>query len=209
MIEALKDKWFALASKYSFSEILATELWNELIKNYSHKSRHYHNLSHIDNMINQAEIIQDSIANYDAFLLAIWYHDIIYKSSKNDNEEKSANFCKNKLKSLKVDEKTIENVQELILSTKKHQIILSNNNDNAYFLDIDLSILGSDWNTYLEYIQNIRKEYAIFPNFIYNKGRKKILNNFLERDTLYFTKDYKNEYEKQARENLKKEIELL
>ncbi len=209
MIEALKDKWFALISKYSFSEILVTELWNELIKNYSHKSRHYHNLSHIDNMINQAEVIQDSIANYDAFLFAIWYHDIIYKSSKNDNEEKSANFCKNKLKSLKVDEKTIENVQELILSTKKHQIILSNNNDNAYLLDIDLSILGSDWNAYLEYTQNIRKEYAIFPNFIYNKGRKKILNNFLERDTLYFTKGYKNEYEKQARENLKKEIELL
>ncbi len=199
----------ALASKYSFSEILVTELWNELIKNYSHKNRHYHSLSHIDNMINQAEVIQDSISNYDAFLFAIWYHDIIYKSSKNDNEEKSADFCKNKLKSLKIDEKTIDNIQKLILSTKKHQIILSNNNDNAYLLDIDLSILGSDWNTYLEYTQNIRKEYAIFPNFIYNKGRKKVLNNFLERDTLYFTKDYKNEYEKQARENLKKEIELL
>ncbi len=209
MIEALKDKWFALISKYSFSEILATQLWNELIKNYSHKNRHYHSLSHIDNMINQAEVIQDSISNYDAFLFAIWYHDIIYKSSKNDNEEKSADFCKNKLKSLKIDEKTIDNIQKLILSTKKHQIILSNNNDNAYLLDIDLSILGSDWNTYLEYTQNIRKEYAIFPNFIYNKGRKKVLNNFLERDTLYFTKDYKNEYEKQARENLKKEIELL
>ena len=44
---------------------------------------------------------------------------------------------------------------------------------------------------------------------MYNPGRKKVLEHFLKRESLYFTDSFKNEYEIQARENLKREIELL
>ncbi|MFI1744610.1 HD domain-containing protein [Thalassobellus sediminis] len=209
MSNQLKKEWFQLITKFSSNQSLINSFWNEIENQYTLKIRHYHNLSHIMTMFNHAETIKSNITDYDTFLLAIWYHDIIYKPTKNNNEEKSALLAKKRLKSLNFDEKTIKIIQNLIISTKKHELILTENNDNSYLLDIDLSILGSEWNTYKTYIKNIRKEYAIFPDFIYKKGRKKVLQHFLERKNLYFTEFFKNKFEEQARENLLKEIESL
>ena len=160
-------------------------------------------------MFLQLENYKNDIIDLDALKLAIWYHDIVYKSSRKNNEQKSADFAEKRLKSIHFDEKRLENIKKLIVSTKKHQILLKQNNDNSYLLDLDLSILGTNWNTYKKYIENIRLEYKIYPDLMYNLGRKKVLHSFLERDVLYFTKSFKEQFESQARENLKKEIELL
>ena len=81
--------------------------------------------------------------------------------------------------------------------------------DNAYLLDFDLSILGSDWDSYRNYTIQIRKEYKIYPDFMYKSGRKKVLQHFLERETLYFTEAYQVTHENRARENLKKELQEI
>ncbi|MEZ4781674.1 MAG: hypothetical protein R2816_08955 [Flavobacteriaceae bacterium] len=209
MIEWLKEEWINLTSRYCKDISLRNEFWDEIRSCYSEKSRYYHNLKHIYNILLQADEMKSKIEDFDALKLAIWYHDIIYKPSKKNNEEKSSLFAKNRLNSLNFDEKRAKIVQNFIVSTKKHQLILSETDDNAYFLDFDLSILGTDWETYKNYYQNIRKEYKIYPDFLYNPNRKKILNHFLERETLYFTEVYQVKYELQARANLKKEITLL
>ncbi|WP_298492994.1 hypothetical protein [uncultured Algibacter sp.] len=209
MKDWLKNEWYTLVSEYSEDDYLINNLWEEIEKKYNHKSRHYHNLTHIYNMLIQFEEFVNDIKDKKSLKFAIWYHDIIYKSTKNNNEEKSAVFSKKRLKQLNFNEKRLEIIQNLIISTKKHELILVDNNDNSIFLDLDLSILGTNWETYKIYIQNIRKEYAIYPDFMYKKGRKKVLQHFLERDTLFFTKKYKTLFEHQAKENLKKEIELL
>lgn len=205
----LKEKWFILATKLNAKEPLILSLWDEIEKQYTLKIRHYHNLDHLNSMLCQAENIKESIVHYEAFSLAIWYHDIIYKPTKKDNEERSALLAKERLKSLGVDKICTEMVETLIVSTKKHEVILEQNDDNKYLLDADLSILGSPWNSYKKYTENIRKEYAIYPNFMYKKGRKQVLQHFLERPTLYFTDYYRSRFEIQARDNLKKELELL
>ena len=205
----IKSQWFSLASKYTKDDFLINSLWLEISKHYSEKNRYYHTLSHIQNMLLQAKSFKDNIIDFDALLFSIWYHDIIYKSTKKDNEGKSAFFAKRSLKKLNFGEKQLKSVQNLIISTKQHQIILDQNKDNAYLLDFDLSILGSNWETYKTYTTQIRKEYKVYPNFMYKPGRKKVLQHFLERETLYFTKAYQVTHENRARENLKKELELL
>lgn len=205
----LKKEWEKLASKYTEDKSTIEDYWYEINKQYSLNSRHYHNVSHLYNMLNQLENYTNDITHLDSLKFAVWYHDIIYKSSKKDNEEKSALFAEKRLKPLNINKENIEIVRKLILSTKKHEIVLPNDNDNAYLLDLDLSILGTDWETYQNYIQNIRKEYKIYPDFMYKSGRKKVLNHFLERETLYFTDAFKNKYEAQARLNIEKEINLL
>ncbi|NRD18793.1 hypothetical protein HNV08_01935 [Winogradskyella eckloniae] len=95
------------------------------------------------------------------------------------------------------------------MSTKAHEVQCSKTNDNAVLLDLDLSILGTDWATYNVYLKKIRQEYKNYPNIIYNSGRKKILQQFLKRDRLYLTEQFKTQFEKQARSNLTKEIEML
>ncbi len=209
MTEYLKNAWKKLCLTISTDLELIDSLGLEIEKQYSLKIRHYHNLKHIENMLLQADSIQNEIKNWEAFVFSIWYHDIVYKPTRKDNEAKSAVLAKMRLKQLNIDEKTLKIIQKLIISTKTHEVDLAENNDNAFLLDIDLSILGSNWNTYEKYIKNIRKEYAIYPNFMYRKGRKKVLQHFLERETLYFTEIFQNKYEKQARKNLIKEIELL
>lgn len=209
MIDWLKQEWIALASIYSVDEQLMSKYWDEIETHYTSKGRHYHNLSHIYNMLKQAETIVDEIHDYNVFRFSIWYHDIIYKATKKNNEVKSAEFTQNRLKSFNFDEKRIEIVNKLIKSTEKHTIILNENNDNAYLLDIDLSILGTQWGVYQNYIQNIRKEYDIYPDFMYKKGRKKAMLHFLERESIYFTTLYQNKFENQARQNIEREISNL
>lgn len=160
-------------------------------------------------MFQQIENFKNEITNIEDLKLAIWYHDIIYKSTKKDNEEKSAFFSENRLKSIDFNKKRLEIIKKLIISTKKHQLILIENKDNDILLDLDLSILGSNWKTYQQYIKNIRKEYKIYPNFMYNPTRKKVLKHFLNRENLYFTERFQNQFENQARKNIEKEIQLL
>lgn len=209
MIDSLKHQWFQLATKYTKDNILTESLWIEIKTQYELNARYYHNFSHIDAMLKQAETHKETIENYNAFLFAIWYHDIIYKPTKQDNESQSAVLAKKRLKKLHLKQNTLENIEQLIISTKKHEIILDKNKDNALLLDVDLSILGSDWKTYQKYTENIRKEYRIYPSFIYNKGRKQVLEHFLQRETLFFTQPYQSKLETQARKNILKEIELL
>ena len=205
----LKEEWFTLASEYSSDENFIQNCWKEIESHYSVKARHYHNLIHVENLLLQAKQFENEINDFNALRFAIWYHDVIYKPTRKDNEEKSAEFAEWRLKKFKIDNEVIQKIKTLVISTKKHQIELMENLDNAYLLDFDLSILGSEWETYKTYTEQIRKEYKIYPDFLYNRGRRKVLEHFLEKESLYFTDYYKRDFENQAKENIKRELELL
>ncbi|MCZ8215068.1 MAG: hypothetical protein O9262_02465, partial [Cyclobacteriaceae bacterium] len=111
------------------------------------------------------------------------------------------------MKQLAVPAQIIELCQEQILATKSHS--KSSNNDTNYFTDADLSILGQDWDTYSQYYQAVRKEYAIYPDLIYNPGRKKVLQHFLSMESLFKTTFFVAKFQTTAKQNLQKEISLL
>jgi predicted metal-dependent HD superfamily phosphohydrolase len=160
-------------------------------------------------MFQFAENDQADLTDYHTLQFAIWYHDVIYNSLKSDNEFKSAEFARKRLEKLKIDSNCIENCANLIISTKKHQILNTQNQDNAYLLDWDLAILGTTWEMYELYTQKIRKEYSMYPDFMYKKGRKKVLQHFLERPRIYYTEKYHDLWETNARKNIQKELNLL
>ncbi|WP_420571009.1 hypothetical protein [Kordia sp.] len=201
--------WRNLTLKYTDDELLLIELWEEISKKYTSNQRHYHNLDHINYMLKLASKNKADLNDYDLLLFAIWYHDIIYNATKSNNELKSAEFAQKRLEKLQIDPKKIENCFNLIVSTKKHEILNTQNQDNAYLLDFDLAILGTTWENYYAYTKKIRKEYIIYPNFMYKKGRKKVLQHFLERPRIYYTKKYHDLWEAIARENIQKELSLL
>ncbi|MFD2566907.1 HD domain-containing protein [Pseudotenacibaculum haliotis] len=207
-MKELHTDWLKLGRKYSDDEQYIESVWKEVKRKYTGKKRHYHNLNHIYHMLRQAKECEAEVDDAEVVSFAIWFHDIIYKSSKKDNEEKSAEFARRTLENTELEKERVDKVYDLILSTKKHEII-NPSIDNDFLLDFDLSILGQPWNVYEEYIQNIRKEYSIYPSFLYNPGRKKVLESFLRREVLYFTEKYRVLYEDQARKNLEKEIKML
>ena len=78
--------------------------------------------------------------------------------------------------------------------------------DLEYFLDFDMAILGADWDEYVLYTLNIRKEYRIYPDFLYYKGRKDFLANTLQKKNIFHTQLFKLELEDRARQNIAREL---
>lgn len=203
----LKETFIELLTKYTDNDSLKKELWTEIEKNYSSKKRHYHTLEHLDNLLSQLTDVKSEIQNWETILFTLFYHDIIYNSIKSDNEEKSAEFAENRMKQISVSNDKIELCKKQILATKSH--IKSTDSDTNYFTDADLSVLGQNWETYLLYCKNVRKEYSIYPTLVYNPGRKKVLNHFLSMDRIFKTDFFYNKFEIQAKQNLQQEIESL
>lgn len=204
-MQSLESQWNTLASGYTSDQHLVQKLWNELHRSYSASGRYYHNLTHIETLLHLAEEHQNFIRQINLVRLAVFYHDIIYKTTRSDNEERSAALATDRLKELHVPEEEIEMVQEMILATKTHQ--QHQKADVNFLVDFDLSILGADWDQYLAYSQQIRKEYSLYPDMLYNNGRKKVLQHFLNRPTIYLTALFQDKLERQARQNLQQELD--
>ncbi|MBT2620496.1 hypothetical protein [Chryseobacterium sp. ISL-6] len=201
--ERFKQSLFSYTQDQNTLDIL----WKEIETQYSQKGRHYHNLEHLNTMFSELEMVKINISHFSNISFSVFYHDVIYDASSKANEEKSAELATFRLQRLNVDQKSIEQISEQILATKAHQ--RSNDNDTNYLLDADLSILGKDIETYLDYTKKIRKEYSIYPDLLYKPGRKKVLKHFLELENIFKTDYFKDRYEKQARINIEHELDKL
>ncbi|MCB9261575.1 MAG: hypothetical protein H6607_04305 [Flavobacteriales bacterium] len=203
----LKDVFINLLKNYTSDNGLIDELWTEMEEQHANPKRHYHTLQHLENLFIQLTKVKNDIQDWDTVLFTLFYHDAIYLATKSDNEEKSAELAEKRLSHIGVSRDKIERCKQQILATKSH--IFSEEDDTNFFTDADLSVLGQDWDTYANYFKNVRKEYAIYPNFIYKKGRKKVLNHFLTMDRIYKTDFFYKTYETQAKRNISKELTLL
>lgn len=202
----LKETFIELLTNYTDSDSLTNELWTEIEKNYSSKKRHYHTLHHLDNLLTQLTEVKNEIQNWNSILFTLYYHDIVYNALKSDNEEKSAELAEKRMKQLLVSYDTIELCKGQILATKSHAN--STDSDTNYFTDADLSILGQTCESYSQYFKNVRKEYSIYPDLLYNPGRKKVLNHFLSMDRIFKTDFFYCKFEKVARQNINNELEI-
>lgn len=206
MSEKLKIEFKNIFEIYSNDYDLLENYWTEIENKYNSKTRCYHNLTHLENMITELYEVKNNIKDFDTILFSVFYHDIIYKSTAKDNEEKSAKIAQERLCKIELSENQLSHVFNQIIATKNHR---STDLDTNYLLDADLCILGKSWKLYEEYTQQIRKEYAIYPDFLYKSGRKKVLIHFLKFEKIYKTCHFNNKYEDQARLNIQKEIDLL
>ncbi|WP_426477647.1 HD domain-containing protein [Chryseobacterium sp. CBSDS_008] len=203
----LKSQFEQLCSPFTEDQQLIGNLWKEIETRYSEKGRHYHNLLHLENMFKELDAMKMNISDFTALSFSVFYHDVIYDATSKANEEKSAAKAEKRLTELHINQDKILLISAQILATKSHQ--RSDDEDTNYLLDADLSVLGKDFKTYSEYTQNIRKEYSIYPDFLYKPGRKKVLKHFLELESIFKTEYFKEKYEAQAKENIAAELQLL
>lgn len=167
---------------------------------YTKSKRYYHNLNHIEQGLKELELYKENLF-YNEIAFAWFYHDFIYDAHQKDNEEKSAEFAYNLCLKIGLKDLTAKNIFDLILSTKYH--LTEKMDTEKIICDVDLSILGQDNKIFLEYDTNIRKEYQHVDDILFKNARRKILQGFLDSDSIYKTKILKEKYEKQARNNIK------
>ena len=192
---------------FTTNTAIIENLWSEIERDYGHPKRYYHTLEHLNSLTAELIPLKDMIDDWPTILFSIAYHDIVYNPLRQDNEQKSADVALHRLTLLNIPDAQKNRCKEQILATKSHE--LSDHADTNYFTDADLAILGADPNTYQEYAKAIRKEYQLYPDLIYNPGRKKVLEHFLEMPAIYKTDFFSEKYELRARENLTNELEML
>ncbi|MBX2875068.1 MAG: hypothetical protein KTR30_23290 [Saprospiraceae bacterium] len=205
---ALQEHWRELAEQVGLSKDVIQESWIEISNAYRSPDRFYHNLVHISDMLTLFKLHQSHLEYPEVVALSIWFHDIIYQVDRKDNEKRSAERATFYLQHSPLIEAKVELVYQSILATQHHQLSI-NYPDLAYLLDFDLAVLGRNWDRYQLYASQIRKEYSIYPDKLYRPGRKKVLQHFLEREILYFTAIGQQEWESQARSNLRMELSSL
>lgn len=183
------------------------KLWDEIFTHYTESHRHYHNLTHLEDLLMHLMDVKENIENWNIILFTLFYHDIIYNSLRKDNEDNSAKLALERLREVGISENERKICYQQIIATKSHQETI--HSDTNYFIDSDLSILGRASYIYEEYCENIRKEYSIYPTFLYRKGRKKVVNHILSMKRIFKTDYFFEHYEKQARKNLLHELNSL
>lgn len=203
----LKEVYFSICSELTDNQNLIENSWAEIDKKYCEKERHYHNFEHLENMFRELNGIKANIQDYTAIAFSVFYHDVIYNASSKSNEEKSARFAEKHLKQIGAQAGFIKKISRQIMATRFHD--KSGDNDTDYLVDADLSVLGQEPEKYKEYTQKVRKEYCIYPDFLYNPGRKKVLQHFLESESIFKTEYFREKYEQQAIKNIRSEIEYL
>ena len=164
-LQTLLNKYFI---KADINMLLA--IWNE-------PNRHYHNLKHLTDLIDQINksYSENQISENEKellYLIAI-FHDIVYDAGKQDNEEKSADFFMSVC--LRPELHDILLVRNAILATKTHH---PTNNISKLFNRFDMNIVERDYDSLLEWEKGIYGEYSsVYDNDDYKQGRIGFLNH--------------------------------
>lgn len=203
--EKLKSNWEHLLQPFQVDSLMSQKIFLSLVTAYSSDTRFYHNLEHIQQVLEIVEEMRSQAVNFPAIQLAAWFHDVIYDSRANDNEEQSAEYAETSLKALKLPITLIASVKLLILNTKNHQA-QPDDIDSQILLDTDLAILGASESNYRNYAQAIRQEYSWIPDEVYRVGRKQVLQKFLQRKRIYLTELLFFRLEENARRNMQAEL---
>ncbi len=192
--------------------LVPVEILDHLEQRHAEVHRHYHTWTHIEALLSWQEKLARQLNDPTAVELAVLFHDAIYDPHATDNEAQSAALMMSALDG-RVPPTTLARANRLILATAGHQLPDTTdpllNADCAFFLDMDLSILGAAPAAFDTYEQAIRKEYAFVPAADYRQGRGAILRDFQARERLYFTDYFHDRLDRQARANLTRSIEKL
>lgn len=201
----LLHRWKTLMAHLSLPENLHT--YSALIDAYSEKHRFYHDLSHLEAVLECFDKVE-SLAEQEYLVeLALWFHDAIYQPFSKENEKNSAEWACRFLEANGFNQQVRATVNDLIMATCHAGQAASN--DQELIVDIDLSILGQAESVYKQYAVAVRKEYSQAPGLIYRPKRKALLSDFLAWERIYHFDCFYQAYELQARNNLMEEIRNL
>lgn len=224
-----KACWDKLCQETAVCDEHRCGIWNEIESHYGELQRHYHTMSHIQDLLKLFETHSDKIKDCSTVLMAIYFHDIIYDPTRADNEEKSAEYfqqmlpllnqknCGGSEPSNSVATFNGTKIVDFILQTKAHAVDSSvgdgvDNMDLKLFLDFDMAVLGTaDIEDYLLYAKKIRREYIHVPLDVYCEKRGEFLKGMLQEHSpaIYSTPLFQASHEHHAHDNLRQEIVWL
>jgi predicted metal-dependent HD superfamily phosphohydrolase len=179
--ENILKEAISIARTYGFD---ITVEW--VLKHWNGPNRFWHTPEHLFNMLVGIKELKDNHIckenEYNILVISALFHDIIYDTKKEDNEEKSVDLMLSTINNQIVDnsvhisekriKEDIDKIIHIILATKIH-----NNNDEICkkFNDLDTNILDARFIDMLDWENKIRQEYKWIEHKEYKKKRIKFL----------------------------------
>lgn len=184
------------------SEPAVRALCDEVAAGWVEPHRRYHTLQHLGECLRWLDdpAVDGAIARPLEVELALFFHDLVYDTTRSDNEERSAERAVALLAAIEgADRAAIERVAAMVLATRSH---VADSDDARVMLDVDLSILGADERRFVEYETQIREEFGWVPEEAYAAGRRRVLEGFAARERIFFSAALHDRLEAAARSNL-------
>lgn len=190
-----------------FGENPSLETYQQLVRAHTEPHRYYHTADHIKACLGHFDDVQALVHSPAEVEIALWFHDAVYHTRSNQNEQESAGWAVRFLQQAGVARDRCHQVHHLIMATQDHAV--KNDGDTALMVDIDLAILGQETNTFAAFEAHIRQEYAWVPVAEYCQRRSKILATFLQRPHVYQTGYFQERYDAIAQTNLQAALSRL
>lgn len=182
----------------------------ELLQRWSEPHRHYHGTTHLAAVLNGISLLHRAgelpDGDHRTVRLAAWFHDAVHEGTPED-EEDSARLAEHRLEGLMPPEE-IADVARLVRLTATHDADVGDTGA-AVLVDADLEVLGRTPAAYRRYAGQVRREYPHVSDVAFQRGRADVLARLLARPQLFRTATGSGLWEKQARENLRAELDRL
>ena len=170
--------------------------------------RHYHTLAHVQALLGWLARWRHLAGKPRLIEAAIWFHDAVYDTHRDDNEARSAESARHELRALAWPEADVARVVAMVRATRHHAVAVAET-DTLLFLDLDLSVLGQPTTVYDAYSEAVRAEYAWVEPTRYRAARAGVLHGFLCRTEMYRTPSLRDAWKGAARANLVRELQTL
>ncbi len=183
--------------------------YENLVARYSEPHRKYHTLAHIEHCFKELDEVWYLAEDVSAVELGIWFHDAIYDTQANDNEQKSALLALDVLGKAGFGRRsrlTLGVVRNIKATVHKPMLL---DGDQSLLVDIDLAILGQPENVFDTYERQIREEYAWVSEETFRAERKRILKSILWQGNPYHLDLFREKYGHKAEMNLGRSIQRL
>jgi predicted metal-dependent HD superfamily phosphohydrolase len=177
---------------------------------YRSPGRHYHTWDHILDCAEKLRTIPTESSR--AVFLALVFHDAIYVPGRTDNETLSANLAADVLaEHARLPREELEAIEKIILATRHHVPEAGSSHDLKVALDIDMSILGADPETYAAYAANVKREWvpAAVSEEAFKAGRAAFLQKLITSKAMFTTEEGKERWQEAARANVALELAQL
>lgn len=205
--EDVRQRWFSYVR-----EPHREWTWRLLFGFYKEEDRRYHTIFHIADCLSKLDTLDDmgGIIDRRVAEVALIWHDVVYVAGSNENEVLSARIL----------DAIADTLNDMRLATNAHAAILATQHREGYagaygsrtidaVVDIDLSILGEASEVYDRYINEVRCEYNHISDEAWKVGRGAFLKGMIARPVLYSLPEMQERFDRQARENMRSELEKI
>jgi predicted metal-dependent HD superfamily phosphohydrolase len=207
-VEALRERFRSLWVRCLAPAVESRDgsVFVELARRYSEPRRRYHGWNHLLHCLKQFDLAAALMNEPDAVEMALWFHDAVYDFGAPDNEQKSAELF-TQLAERQFSSAFVDKVDALILLTRHQQA--PTDWDQRFMVDIDLSSLALDWDTFTRDSENIRQENEHLEDDVFYPKQAGFLESLLARRSIYYSDFFSKLYERAARDNIARFIGRL